>query len=803
MKTSIALLLLSTIIWTSSALRTQDTQDRTVDVVQSDSQKPADASAKDDEPDQVDLQQNADELLAAARNEDLETVKKLLANGADVNAKSKYGATALYFAADRGNVELAKMLLQAGADPNIKDQFYNGTAIVFAQMRSHYDVIQCLLENGATGGKDILMSAVNSADVQLAKAVISANVLDNDEIQAARFVASRSEKEKLIELFSELNLPDVEPWAPTAETLRRYEGFFSDKFSVEVSVDDDKLMLSFAGSPQKSELVPFKEHEFIGTTANVSFVVEEQQTIAVNVSIQGTVFELKRTDPPKKKSVADADAGNGEGAKTEPGNAEVPDLQPDVTAALAADLAISSPNWPGFRGNGSRGVAEGQQPPVEWDVEENKNIKWKIKTEGLGLSCPVIWEQHLFITSAVSDDDSGNFRTGNYGDVDSVEDDSEYEFNVYCYDKNDGTLVWKRTAHHAKPAVKRHLKSSHANPTIATDGKHVVAFFGSEGLYCYSREGVLMWKTELGFLDSGWFYDAGYQWGFASSPIIFDDKVIVQCDVQGQSFVAALNIENGQEVWRTNRDEIPTWSTPLVHSFADMPMLVTNGTNAARGYDARDGQLLWELKDRHSEIVVPTPFVAGELIYICSGYSPIQPIYAIKSTARGDISLGENEETNEHIAWSKGRNGPYLPSMIAYGGYLYACQNSGIFSCYDARTGRQLYRNRLKAAGGRLSFSASPVAADGHLYLPEENGRVLVVKAGPKFEQVATNQVGESILATPAVSEGVFYIRTAKSLIGCAKMNQTADQTESQTDDSQQDDSTLENPKLNRKPGRQ
>jgi outer membrane protein assembly factor BamB len=201
-----------------------------------------------------------------------------------------------------------------------------------------------------------------------------------------------------------------------------------------------------------------------------------------------------------------------------------------------------------------------------------------------------------------------------------------------------------------------------------------------------------------------------------------------------------------------------------VHEFGELPMLITSGTKSARGYDIRDGKQLWSLTG-HSEIVVPTPFVAHDLIFVASGYSPIQPIYAIKPEARGDISLAENTSTSDSISWSVKRGGPYMPSPIVYGDYLYTCSNSGILTCYVATTGVEVYKKRLKAPGGSLSFTASPIAADGHLFLPAEDGRVLVVKSGSEFELVNTNECGESLLATPAISDGLFLIRTQNSLM--------------------------------------
>jgi outer membrane protein assembly factor BamB len=200
-------------------------------------------------------------------------------------------------------------------------------------------------------------------------------------------------------------------------------------------------------------------------------------------------------------------------------------------------------------------------------------------------------------------------------------------------------------------------------------------------------------------------------------------------------------------------------------------MIITHGTRAARGYDARDGVELWSIPD-HSEIVAPSPFVAHDLIYICSGYAPIQPIVAIRPSARGVVQLPDRlsdtgERTPpapEQIAWSSLKGGPYMPTPLVYGDNLYVCSNTGILTCYRATTGEEVYKERLKL-GGAASFTASPIAADGHLYFSAEDGRVAVVKAGDEFELVSVNPSGEKVLSTPAISEGLFFLRTIDSLM--------------------------------------
>ncbi len=698
---------------------------------------------------------NGDDLLAASQAEDIARVKAILASGVDVNSQSKYGATSLYFASDRGNVELARVLLEAGADPNLTDRFYNGTPMAFAQMRNHYGVVQCLIEFGAENPESILFSAIGTNNLELAEAVLKSGKVIGQNLALAKTNAEAKGDERWARLFVDLDVPELEVYEPQAEELKRCIGNYEiSGTTASVKLDDKQLAFGFGGAPG-TKLKPIGKSRFLMGQSVLVFSADGDQAATVTMTMGGNTFTMNRSTAAKSPS-------NPTPTKTE--DVEVK-FKSDSVTALKADLAVASKNWPMFRGNGSRGIAEGQRPPIRWNVKANENVRWKFDTEGLGLSCPAIWEGRIYLTSAVSENDSGEFRTGLYGDVDSVEDDSEYAFNVYCVDKANGKLIWEKTAHRAKPAVKRHAKSSHANSTVAVDGKYVVAFFASEGLYCYSVEGDLIWKKDLGILDSGWFYDADYQWGFASSPIIFEDRVIVQCDIQGDSFMAAFALQDGSQIWKVRRDEIPSWSSPVVHRFDDLPMLITYGTTAARGYDARDGQLLWELKGKHSEIVVPTPFVAHDLIFLCSGYRPIRPIFAVRPSARGDITLAEGEESSEHIAWMKPRGGPYLPTPVVYGDYLYTCDNSGILTCYQATSGKQVYRKRMTAPGGRLSFSASVLAADGHLYFSSEDGRVLVVKAGPQYELVSVNQAGENVLATPAISEGVFYLRTQNRLV--------------------------------------
>jgi outer membrane protein assembly factor BamB len=288
--------------------------------------------------------------------------------------------------------------------------------------------------------------------------------------------------------------------------------------------------------------------------------------------------------------------------------------------------------------------------------------------------------------------------------------------------------------------------------------------FGSEGMFCYDLAGTLKWHQDLGVLDLGAFNDPDLKWGAGSSPVIYKNLVIVQCDRPKEGFLAAYDLTTGKPVWKTTRDEPPSWGTPTVIDSPTRPELVVNGARFIRGYDPLTGKELWRLGP-NSEIAVPTPFAAAGLIFVTSGYRPIQPIYALLPGASGDISVGERHELGSHVAWETTKGGPYLPTPIVYGSILYVCTNQGILTAYDARSGKQIYKNRLGGGGG---YTASPVAGDGKLYFTCEDGEVRVVKAGPRFELLAINPIGEPCLATPAISDGMIFVRGRKTIFAFA-----------------------------------
>lgn len=237
-----------------------------------------------------------------------------------------------------------------------------------------------------------------------------------------------------------------------------------------------------------------------------------------------------------------------------------------LISSAAGEKNSREGNWPSFRGPGASGIAEGSPLPSEWDAATSRNIRWKTPIPGLGHSSPIVWGNRIFLSTAISGVEKPELKVGLYGDIGSIKDDTSHRWVVFCLDKQTGRIVWEKTAVSGIPKIKRHPKSTHANSTLATDGRHVVAFFGSEGLYCFDIDGRLLWKKDLGLLDSGFYVAPTAQWEFGSSPIVYQDMVLIQCDVLNGSFVAALNIRDGSEVWRTPRNDVPTWGTPTVYA---------------------------------------------------------------------------------------------------------------------------------------------------------------------------------------------------------------------------------------------
>jgi len=430
-----------------------------------------------------------------------------------------------------------------------------------------------------------------------------------------------------------------------------------------------------------------------------------------------------------------------------------------IRAALFLVLAseLEAQNWPQFRGPDGSGIAHQQNLPLEWSVAEGRNLLWRVPMEGLAHSSPIVSGDRVYLTTAVADitgEPTLVLGDSDVAGIDPAPDMVAHRWELLALDKRTGAVLWHKTAHRGVPRLKRHVKGSHASATPATDGRNLVALLGTEGLFCFDMEGELRWRTDVGLLDVGYWGEPEYQWGAATSPLIFENLVIVQNDRQKDSFIAAYDLESGKEVWRAARDEKPAWSTPAVYRGEGAVELVTNGANWIRSNDPRTGEELWRLSHGDLQVITPTPLVAGDRIVVTGGNpTGAQTTFAIRPGARGDAQ--------NHVLWTAERSSPYTPTPVAYDGILYVIVDNGILSAYDLATGERFYRTRLEVGAG---FSASPIVSDGRIYLASEDGAVFVVRAGREFQSLARNDMGEPLMASPAVSEGTLFVRGARHL---------------------------------------
>ena len=357
-----------------------------------------------------------------------------------------------------------------------------------------------------------------------------------------------------------------------------------------------------------------------------------------------------------------------------------------VLWSIAVPTVLAEANCPGFRGS-SCGVVEDEVLPVSWSTTEN--VVWKVDVVGRGWSCPVVWGDKVFLTTVASDGHLEEAKKGLYfgGNRDQVPGET-HRWIVYCFDWNSGRILWEKTVYTGKPAQPVHVKNTYASETPVTDGRRVYFYFGNVAVFCFDLEGTELWRKSLDPVKMR------YNWGTAASPVLHGDKLFIVNDNEEQSYLLALDKETGQEVFRVNRDEKSNWATPYLWQNAQRTELVTCGTGKIRSYDL-NGEPLWQLGPM-SVITIPTPVQNDGLLYVCSGYvgdRKNRPIYAIRPGAAGDITLEEGQDRSEYIAWHHKLSGPYNPSPIAYGDYLYVLYDRGTISCFGGRTGKLSMRN--------------------------------------------------------------------------------------------------------------
>jgi len=433
------------------------------------------------------------------------------------------------------------------------------------------------------------------------------------------------------------------------------------------------------------------------------------------------------------------------------------------SATVVLHLQCYAQNWPQFRGPAASGMPDKPATlPTEWDVESGKNVGWRTRVPGLAHASPIVWENAVYVATVVSGG-TANLKVGLYGDIGAAEDNGPQTWRLLAMDKSSGKVLWDKSAHEGVPRVKRHTKATHCNSTPATDGENIVAIFGSEGLFCFDMNGELRWKKDLGPMDSGFFMVKSAQWGFASSPVIHDGKVVVQCDVQTNSFIALYDIADGREIWKTARKDVPAWSTPTVVKVGAATQILVNGWHHTGAYDFATGKEIWKM-DGGGDIPTPTPIIGHGLAYFTSAHGKLRPMSAIRLEAKGDITPSTFGETNAAIAWVHPRQGAYMQTPILVGDDLYSCTDNGVLTCFEARTGKIQYSERL--ARGNQGFTTSPVSDGKNLFFASETGNVLVVPVGQNFSIAATNSLGETCMATPAISDDALFFRTRDHLVG-------------------------------------
>jgi len=421
-------------------------------------------------------------------------------------------------------------------------------------------------------------------------------------------------------------------------------------------------------------------------------------------------------------------------------------------------FAQSSPpeNWPQWRGPQGAGISAEKNLPDDWGAD--KNIRWKTPLPGRGHSSPVVWGNRIFLTTNLEGDvipGAKAVRHVRNGEIwvhpDSVSGNRKHTLKVLCLDRDTGKILWEQIAYEGKVLDDRHRKNTYASGTPATDGKFVYVFFEAEGLYCYDFTGKLIWKTSVGNVSK-------VGMGPGTSPVLYDNLVILQCDLEDGgpdlSFISAVDKRTGKEVWRVKRDHRKTHATPLVVRGDGRTELVASGWESVVAYDPATGKELWRC-DGVRGWAIPSPVAGHDMVFVSAGY-PGKRAMGIKLGASGNLTGTKN------LVWSYDKGTAYVTSPILYGDYLYLVSDKGILTCIDARTGAIQYE------GGRVpvpaTFSASAVAFDGKLFLTSEDGDTFVIKAGAKHEVLTTNSLGEPVYASPAISNGMLFIRGEKNL---------------------------------------
>ena len=438
--------------------------------------------------------------------------------------------------------------------------------------------------------------------------------------------------------------------------------------------------------------------------------------------------------------------------------------------ALGIAVASADDEWPRFRGSNGGVAADHPSLPDQWGPAQN--IVWKIDVPGRSWSSPVIWGDHIFVTTAINTLETESLlpvasyvsrsNGGTMTFMDVSKPSAPHRWVLYDVDLKTGRIRWERVAHTGVPAKSRHLKNSYAAETPVTDGERVYVYFGDVGLFAYDMDGKLLWSRPMDALET----QTGF--GHAASPVVDDSRVYIVNDNEEQSFIAAYDKRTGAQVWRVDRKEASSWTTPLVWKNELRTEIVTAATGGVRSYDVNGG-LLWQFTGM-STFAVPSPLASGGLLYVMSGYtaSALRPAYAIRAGATGDISLKPDQTSSEFIVWADRTLGTFHASPLVYRGCYYILHDRGFLTCNDPGTGKPIYP-RQRISSDTATFTASPWAYNGKVFALSEDGDTFVFQSGPEFKVLGKNSLNEMALATPAVAGGSLIIRTASKLYRISK----------------------------------
>lgn len=398
----------------------------------------------------------------------------------------------------------------------------------------------------------------------------------------------------------------------------------------------------------------------------------------------------------------------------------------------SVSVTLAAENWPQFRGPSSLGLSVETNLPVKWS--STANVRWKTPLPGPGHSSPIVWHTRVFVTAYRRPQGLRSYFSSAGG-----------QLSLLALDRETGRIVWERQVP-VRQIEETHSTNSPASPTPVTDGTLIYTYFGSFGLVAYDFAGNKVWEKPLGPFPNAW--------GSASSPVLYGNLLILNCDTDAEDFLLAVDKTTGKTVWRTDRGDVErSWPTPYIWSADGRDEIVVSGSGRVRSYDPKTGRELWSAGGL-TQWVAPTPVSAHGLLFVASNGPGGNIIMAIRPGGRGDI-------TRSHVAWRYDRAAPYVPSPVVVGDFLYTVKDGGVMTCLNARTGALVWQQRLPAGG---SYYASLVAADGKIYATSEDGVVTVVSAKGVFEPLAANAMGERTMATPAIAGGRIYIRTDENL---------------------------------------